>query len=185
MKAERAAFEELERREIIVRNGKGGYDRRVMLPEVARAETGRQIVRARQLHDRDIKRGAGFVELPGAFARKSKSAACELAWQWLFPAQRHYTDPATGERRRHHLHETAVQREVKAAVRRSGIPKRATCHTFRHSFATHLLEDGCNPEHVRILMGHKSLRTTMQYLHVLNEGRPAIRSPLDRLDFRL
>lgn len=175
----------LERREIIVRDGKGGYDRRVMLPEVTCVEITRQIARVRQIHDRDLRRGTGSVELPGAFARKSPSAARELAWQWLFPAQRHYTDPATGERRRHHLHETAVQREVKAAVRRSGIPKRGTCHTFRHSFATHLLEDGCNPEHVRILMGHRSLRTTMLYLHVLSEGTPAIRSPLDRLDFRL
>jgi integron integrase len=176
---------ELERREIIVREGKGGYDRKVMLPEAARAELGRQLGRVRELHDRDVQRGTGWVELPGAFARKSPGAARELAWQWLFPALRHYTDAATGQRRRHHLHESAVQREVRAAVRRAGIPKRATCHTFRHSFATHLLEDGCNPEHVRILMGHKSLRTTMQYLHVLNEGRSVIRSPLDRLDFRI
>jgi site-specific recombinase XerD len=119
--------------------------------------------------------------LPGAFAAKAPRVARELGWQYLFPAARTHTDRHTGQGRRHHLHESAVQRAVKEAARRAGIVKRATCHTLRHSFATHLLEDGYDIRTIQELLGHKSVRTTMIYTHVLNRGGRGVRSPLDLL----
>ena len=124
--------------------------------------------------------GAGW-SCPGALARKYPEAAREWSWQWVFPATRLYVDPATGQRRRHHLHESAVQRAVKEAVRRSGIGKPASCHTFRRSFATHLLEDGYDIRTVQELLGHRDVSTTMIYAHVLNRGPGGIRSPADLL----
>lgn len=170
---------DFERREIVVREGKGDRDRVTMLPEAIRAELGRHVQGVRDRHDLDTRSGAGWVELPTALERKYPYAGREWAWQWVFPATRIQVDPANGRRRRHHLHPSSVQRAVKAAVRQSGISKRATCHTFRHSFATHLLEAGYDIRTVQELLGHRNVRTTMVYTHVLNRGGLGVRSPAD------
>lgn len=169
------------RAEIVVRAGKGDRDRRTMLPQALRPALQRQIETARGLHAADLGVGAGWVELPNALARKLPNAGRELPWQWLFPAVRSYRDPESGQRRRHHYHESALQRVVREAVLRAGLWKRAGCHTFRHSFATHLLEDGHDIRTVQELLGHRDVRTTMIYTHVLNRGGLGVRSPVDRL----
>ena len=158
------------RRQIVVRRGKGDKDRMTMLPAVAASELAAHLVRVRAQHERDLAVGAGSVELPDALARKLPSAGREWPWQWVFPATRGYADRETGQRRRHHLHETVVQQAVRRAVLASGITKRATCHTFRHSFATHLLEDRSDIRTVQELLGHKDVATTMIHTHVLNRG---------------
>ncbi|MBI1382714.1 MAG: tyrosine-type recombinase/integrase [Planctomycetaceae bacterium] len=137
--------------------------------------------RVRAQHTRDLAAGAGWVELPGALAVKLPNAGRERPWQWVFPATRLYTERETGQRRRHHLHETVLQHAVRRAVLESGIAKRATCHTFRHSFATHLLEDGSDIRTIQELLGHKNVATTMIYTHVLSRGPAGVRSPADRL----
>ena len=164
-----------------MRNAKGGRDRVAILPAALADQLERQVARVRDRHATDLRGGGGWVALPNAFGRKAPSAGRDPGWQYLFPAARTHTDPESGQRRRHHLHETAVQREVSAAVRRAGIGKRATCHTFRHSFATHLLEDGYDIRTIQELLGHANVRTTMIYTHVLNRGAGGVISPLDRV----
>jgi integron integrase len=170
---------DLGRREVVVRRGKGGKDRVTMLPAGLVEPLRRHLERVRVMHQRDLARGGGAVALPDALERKVPTAARGWAWQWVFPAARRYRDAATGETRRWHLHPSLVQREVAAAVRRSGIPKRASCHTFRHSFATHLLESGYDIRTVQELLGHSDVSTTMIYTQVLNRGGRGVRSPAD------
>lgn len=172
---------DLERHELIVRHGKGGRDRLTMLPDSLVAPLGEQLAKVGALHRRDRAAGRGAIVLPDAFVRKSPNAPWDLRWQWLFPATRSYRDSATSQWVRHHLHESVVQRAVADAVRRTGLRKRVSCHTFRHSFATHLLEAGYDIRTIQELLGHSSVTTTMIYTHVLNRGGRGVRSPLDAL----
>jgi integron integrase len=169
------------RNEITVRGGKGDRDRVTMLPERLKGPLLHHLAEVRTQHEGDVAAGAGWVELPGAYAGKNPSAGREWGWQWVFPANRMYEDPATGQRRRHHLHETQVQRVFKEAVQATGIVKRATCHSLRHSFATHLLEAGYDIRTVQELLGHRDVSTTMVYTHVLNRGGRGVKSPADVL----
>jgi integron integrase len=167
------------RNELIVRDGKGAKDRVTLLPARLVPPLRVQIERSRTLHGTDLEAGLGSVALPHALDRKNHAASRLWGWQWVFPAQRHHLDLPTGQIRRHHLHETVVQRAFTEAVRASGIPKPATCHTLRHSFATHLLEDGYDIRTIQELLGHSDVSTTMIYTHVLNRGGRGVRSPLD------
>ena len=172
---------DLAARELRVRDGKGRRDRVTMIPARLVGPLSEQIACVRRQHDADLRLGDGWVALPDALMRKYPNAGRELGWQWLFPATRTYVDPSTGQRRRHHLHESVLQKAVKAAVRRAGLTKPATCHTFRHSFATHLLEAGYDIRTIQELLGHQDVSTTMIYTHVLNRGGRGVRSPLDDL----
>jgi integron integrase len=171
---------DFDRRELTVRDGKGGKDRRTMIPAAAAGRLHEHLEGVKAQHVRDLAAGRGSVALPGALSIKYPGASREWGWQWVFPATRFYIDRATGERRRHHLHESVVQRIMKDAVRAAGISRPASCHSLRHSFATHLLEAGYDIRTIQELLGHRDVSTTMVYTHVLKRGGRGVKSPLDR-----
>ena len=172
---------DFKRREILIRNGKGFKDRVTMLPVTLSATLQAHLARVRALHETDLAQGFGSVYLPFALERKYPNAAKEWLWQYVFPAAKISTDPRTQKVRRHHVLEQSVQRAVKQAARDAGLTKAATPHTFRHSFATHLLEGGYDIRTVQELLGHADVSTTMIYTHVLNKGGKGVSSPLDQL----
>ena len=165
--------------EIVVRGGKGDKDRVTILPQSLRPKLERHLAWVRRQHERDLARGRGRVPMPHALGRKYPSADREWSWQWVFPATRHFTDPETGVQHRWSSDPSNVQKAVKAAWRKSGLTLHVSTHTFRHSFATQLLRDGYDIRTVQELMGHKSIKTTEIYLHVLNRGSFGVISPLD------
>lgn len=167
--------------QIVVREGKGNKDRLTMLPATVKEPLAKHLDLEWRQHQRDLERGLGRVTLPNALQRKYPNADKEWAWQWVFSASRHYTDRLTDKRYRHHLHESVVQKAVKYVARRTGLTKPASSHSLRHSFATHLLEDGYDIRTVQELLGHRDVSTTMIYTHVLNRGGRGVYSPADRL----
>ena len=172
---------DFDRHQIIVRQGKGRKDRVTMLPSAAREALTKHLVDVRRMHDEDLARGVGRVVLPFALDRKFPGASMEWRWQFVFPAGRICRDPRFGPPSRYHLHESVIQKALAEATRRAGLTKRVSPHVMRHSFATHLLEDGYDIRTVQELLGHRDVSTTMIYLHVMHRGALGVKSPMDRL----
>jgi integron integrase len=172
---------EFDRNEILVRDGKGQKDRITMLPGAVKGPLAEHLLQVRELHDRDLAAGKGSVYLPDALERKYPNAATQWGWQYVFPAAGLSRDPRSGLLRRHHLDPTTIQKAMRRAVAGAGIVKHATPHTLRHSFATHLLQDGYDIRTIQELLGHNDVTTTMIYTHVLNQGGRGVKSPADRL----
>jgi integron integrase len=171
---------DFERNRIRVIDGKGGKDRETVMPRSLKAELHEQVENVRQMHDQDIAQGYGTVYIPEALRRKYPNASREFRWQYLFPAKKLSIDPRSHTRQRHHVLESGLQKAVKRAADDMGILKRVGCHTMRHCFATHALENGCNIRIVQELMGHADIRTTEVYLHVMDKSLAGVESPLDR-----
>lgn len=172
---------DFSRSEITVRDGKGHKDRLTMLPSSVKGVLMAHLDRVEARHQRDLADGYGRVQMPYALERKYPRAAIDWRWQWVFPQERRWRNPQTGEQGRHHVDESIVQRAVNGAVTKVGLTKRASCHTFRHSFATHLLESGYDIRTIQELLGHADVKTTMIYTHVLNQGPRGVRSPMDEI----
>ena len=170
---------DFSQQQIVVRDTKGHESRVTMMPTSLAPFLQEHLTRTRYLHERDLEQGYGNVYLPFALNRKYPNADKQWIWQYVFPGDRRSKDPRTGTIRRHHLHESGLQKAIKQAVRQAKIDKRVGCHTFRHSFATHLLQNGYDIRTVQELLGHKDVKTTMIYTHVLNRGGRGVRSPLD------
>jgi integron integrase len=166
---------------IVVRDGKGGKDRVTLLPASVESQLKVQLKKVKLLHQEDLGEGYGEASMPNALERKYPGSAREWVWQYIFPSSKRAMIPGSQKIRRHHLHESAVQRVMKSAIRKAGIPKQASCHTFRHTFATHLLENGYDIRTVQELLGHKDIKTTMIYTHLIDASLQGVRSPVDEV----
>lgn len=172
---------DFSQKQILIRAAKGNKDRVTFLPENITLALKQQIEKAKKLHDKDLENGYGEVYLPNALSRKYPNAAKSFVWQYLFPAQSISVDPRSGKRMRHHVDKSALQKAIRKSLSELGIQKRVTPHVFRHSFATHMLEDGANIRMVQTLLGHKDVKTTEIYTHVMSTQFDSVRSPLDML----
>jgi integron integrase len=172
---------DINRNEITIRNSKGAKDRITMVPTSLKGPLQQHFTQVKTIHEKDLAAGWGRVQLPDALERKYPNAPREWRWQWVFPQEKRWKNPRTQEQGRHHIDDSLVQKAIKDAVIRAGLTKRASCHTFRHSFATHLLEGGYDIRTVQELLGHNDVKTTMIYTHVLNRGPSGVRSPVDEL----